>query len=62
MLHAYDAQDLSLELYSSEQNRGRDRAGAALHFTIPVVANGRVYVPASRELDVYGLLAPGKAQ
>jgi hypothetical protein len=25
-------------------------------FTIPVVAEGRVYVLASRELDVYGLL------
>ena len=62
VLHAYDAQDLSRELYSNEQNSGRDRAGAALHFTIPVVANGRVYVPASRELDVYGLLAPGKVQ
>ncbi len=62
VLHAYDAQDLSLELYSSEQNSGRDRAGAALHFTIPVVANGRVYVPSSRELDVYGLLSSGNAK
>jgi hypothetical protein len=62
VLHAYDAQNLSLELYSSEQNSGRDRAGPSLHFTIPVVADGRVFVPASRELDVYGLLAPQKAQ
>ncbi|HEY6990575.1 MAG TPA: hypothetical protein VH369_19420 [Bryobacteraceae bacterium] len=62
VLHAYDAQNVAHELYNSQQNSGRDRAGAALHFTIPVVANGRVYVPASRELDVYGLLAPGNAQ
>jgi hypothetical protein len=56
VLHAYDARDVALELYNSAQNSDRDRAGAALHFTIPVVADGRVYVPASRELDVYGLL------
>jgi len=56
VLHAYDARNVALELYSSAQNSARDHAGAALHFTIPAVADGRVYVPASRELDVYGLL------
>jgi hypothetical protein len=56
VLHAYDARNVALELYNSQQYSGRDQAGAALHFTIPVVADGRVYVPASRELDVFGLL------
>lgn len=56
VLHAYDARNVAHELYNSAQNSGRDQAGAALHFTIPTVADGRVYVPASRELDVYGLL------
>ena len=56
VLHAYDARNVALELYNSAQNSGRDQAGASLHFTIPTVADGRVYVPASRELDVYGLL------
>jgi hypothetical protein len=57
VLHAYDARNVALELYNSAQNSGRDQAGASLHFTIPTVADGRVYVPASRELDVYGLLS-----
>ena len=48
--------NVALELYSSRQNSNRDQAGTALHFTIPTVADGRVYVPASRELDIYGLL------
>jgi hypothetical protein len=56
VLHAYDARNVAHELFNSQQNSDRDRAGASLHFTIPVVADGRVYVPASRELDVYGLL------
>ena len=56
VLHAYDATDIRSELYSSEQTGARDRAGEALRFTFPLVANGRVYVGTRRELDVYGLL------
>jgi hypothetical protein len=56
VLHAYDARNVAHELYNSAQNSGRDQAGAELHFTIPTVADGRVYVPASHELDVYGLV------
>jgi hypothetical protein len=56
VLHAYDAANVARELYTSEQQGGRDRAGMTLRFTIPTVANGRVYVPARGEVDVYGLL------
>lgn len=56
VLHAYDAADVSRELYSSEQNSDRDRAGISVRFTIPSVANGRVYVGTRSEVDVYGLL------
>jgi hypothetical protein len=56
ILHAYDAADVRKELYNSDENSGRDRAGEALRFTIPLVANGRVYVGTRSELDVYGLL------
>lgn len=56
VLHAYDATDVSRELYSSEENSDRDRAGISVRFTIPLVAGGRVYVGARNEVDVYGLL------
>jgi hypothetical protein len=55
-LYAYDAADVSHELYNSEQNAGRDRPGLTLRFNIPMVVNGHVYVGAKREVDVYGLL------
>jgi hypothetical protein len=56
VLRAFDATNVSHELYSSEQNSARDRAGIGLRFNIPMVADGRVYVGAKGELDVYGLL------
>ena len=58
ILHAYDAANVARELYNSEQNSARDRAGLTLRFTIPTVVGGRVYVDAKRRVDVYGLLAP----
>ena len=56
VLHAYDAANVARELYTSEQNSARDRVGRTLRFTIPTVVNGRVYVDAKGEVDVYGLL------
>jgi hypothetical protein len=62
ILFAYDAADVSRELYNSTQNPTRDGAGYALRFTIPTIANGRVYVPTKHRIDVYGLLAPVKSK
>ena len=59
VLRAFDAANVGRELYNSEENSGRDRAGLTLRFTIPTVMNGRVYVDAKGEVDVYGLL-PGR--
>ncbi len=62
VLFAYDAADVSRELYNSTQNPTRDGAGYALRFTIPAIANGRVYVPPKRRIDVFGLLASAKGK
>ena len=57
ILRAYDAQDLSHELWDSKQNAGRDDLGMFAKFCAPTVANGKVYAPTfSGKLQVYGLL------
>jgi hypothetical protein len=56
VLRAFDATTLT-ELWSSERNPARDRAGTLIKFVPPVVANGRVYLPThDNAVAVYGLL------
>jgi hypothetical protein len=56
ILYAFNAQNVAQQLYASNQNPSRDDAGPAIKFTVPVVTNGKVYVGAGYQVNVYGLL------
>lgn len=56
VLHAYDATDVSKELYNSNQAGARDHFGVAVRFTVPTVINGKVYVAGGSQLAAFGLL------
>ena len=52
VVHAYNAGNLGTEYWNSSGATG----GNLVKFSLPTVANGKVYVGTSSELDVYGLL------
>jgi hypothetical protein len=54
ILHAYDATNLGTELWNTNNNAA-DQAGVDVKFTVPTVANGKVYVGTATEISVYGL-------
>lgn len=55
-LHAYDANDLGHELYNSGANAS---PGSTVKYSVPTVANGKVYAGRDSVLAVYGLLSAG---
>lgn len=57
VLRAFDADDLSNELWDSEMNDTRDDMGLWPKYSPPTVVNGKVYMASfSNFLNVYGLL------
>ena len=59
VLHAYDALDLSQELYNSNQApSGRDTFGPGNKFITPTIVNGRVYVGTATGVAVFSRFGP----
>ena len=69
VLRAFDASNVTKELWNSEQDSGRDHLGMFAKFCTPVIANGKVYMatfadppapgklPQPNKLVVYGVLS-----
>jgi uncharacterized protein (TIGR03437 family) len=60
-LHAFNATNVSRELWNSDMQGSRDTLGSFTKFANPTVVGGKVYVPTdSNQVTVYGLLpVPG---
>jgi len=56
ILRAYEAGDVSHELYDSTQAGMRDQGGPGVKFVVPTVVNGKVFAAGSGVVTVYGLL------
>ena len=56
LVRAYDATNVAVELYDSNRNSARDALGSPVRFSVPTVANGKVYIGTQNALVVYGPL------
>jgi hypothetical protein len=56
VLFAYDANNLATELYDTTQAGSRDTLDNAAKFSIPLVANGKVFIAGQTQLTAFGLL------
>jgi uncharacterized protein (TIGR03437 family) len=55
-LHAFDASNVANELYNSQMKASRDSLGSFVRFSVPTVANGKVYAGTGNSLAVFGLI------
>jgi Malectin domain/Chitobiase/beta-hexosaminidase C-terminal domain len=56
VLMAHNALNVADTLYSTTQNPSRDGGSNGIQFTVPTVANGKVYGGDQLQINVYGLL------
>ncbi len=57
VLHAFAANDLTQELYNSDQaSSGRDHFGSGNKFITPMIADGKVFAATTNSVAVFGLL------
>jgi hypothetical protein len=54
-LRAYDARNVSVELFDSGHAGSRNQAAPGTKFSVPTVANGMVYFGTQTDLEAYGL-------
>jgi hypothetical protein len=58
VLHAFDAANVSNDLWNSNQNSAQDYSGSWAKWCPPIVANGKVYLASfDKVVNVYGLLS-----
>jgi hypothetical protein len=59
VLRAYDLSgsgNVLVQVYNSDQMGTRDRLDFATKFSVPLVANGKVFVASMSKLTIFGLL------
>jgi len=59
-LYAFDASNLN-ELYDSGQCGTQDVPGPMVKFSVPTVANGRVFIGTQTDFDIYGELSSSRS-
>jgi hypothetical protein len=61
VLHAFNATNLTIELWNSAQNAARDGLDAPVKFAVPTVGNGKVFIGTATGVTQFGLLNPTAA-
>ena len=56
VLHAYNATNVSNELWNTQMVQGRDNLGEGINFSTPVIVDGRVITTYNTTVAVFGLL------
>jgi len=54
VLHAANATNVAQELYNSSYQPSRDNPGGIINYTVPTIANGKVYLGTAHSLSVFG--------